>query len=68
MIGTNIIHKWGLSSRGRENLNSREGQPDSTPVDKYEFTWILKLIDVTLNFNYRGPLQRACICEYRGSR
>ena len=54
MIGTNIIHKWGLSSRGRENLNSREGQPDSTPVDKYEFTWILKAIDVTLNFNYRG--------------
>ena len=26
----------------RDNLNSREGQTDSTPVDKYNFPWTTK--------------------------
>ena len=38
----------------RENLNYREGQPDSTREDKYHLTWTTKVID--LNFNNREPL------------
>ena len=39
----------------RENLNKREGQTDSTPVDF--FTWTLRSFDIIKKFNYRGPLQ-----------
>ena len=40
--------------RTREKLNDREGQTDSTCVDKYYLTLTTKTFDVTLNFNYRG--------------
>ena len=40
----------------KENLNKRERQPDSTPVDKYYHTWSTKAFDETPNFNYKGPL------------
>ena len=50
---------WGLIRRIKV-LNIyiyREGQTDSTPVDKYLFTWTTKdVFDVTQNFNYRAPL------------
>ena len=43
--------------RSSENLNGREGQQDAKPVDKCYFTGtIKKAFDVSLNFNYRGPL------------
>ena len=41
----------------RDNVNNREGQPDSTPVGKYHFTWTTKGVRYyVVNFNYRGPL------------
>ena len=40
----------------RDNLNNREGQTDSTPVDKYFLIGLQKAFDVSLIFNYRGPL------------
>ena len=39
----------------RENLNYREGQPESTPVDKSYFNELKKAFDVTLNSNSKGP-------------
>ena len=37
----------------RENLNSREGQPDSKHVDTFG---LQRVFDVFNYFNYRGPL------------
>ena len=38
----------------REILNSRERQTDSTPVDKYNFTWTFKGVRCYQSLNYRG--------------
>ena len=40
----------------RGNLNNRDGQPDSTPVDKYHFIGLKKAFDFTVKLNYGGPL------------
>ena len=46
-----------IKCRGtRGSFNNREGQTDSTPVDKYHFTWTKKGVRFTLNLNYKGPL------------
>ena len=37
----------------RANLDYREGQTDSIPVDKYNLTFAKKAFNVILNFNYR---------------
>ena len=50
-----------LNCSVRENLNNKDEQPDSTTVDKYDFTHIYYIIllqkafDVSLNFNDREP-------------
>ena len=41
----------------RQNINYREGQTDSKPEDKYNFTRTTEGVRcVSLNFNYREPL------------
>ena len=46
-----------LSCGTRDNLNNREGQTDSTPVDKYNCLIVLqKAFDVTLYLNQRVPV------------
>ena len=52
----------------RENLSAREGQSDNTPAGKCYFSWITKVFDITLNFNYSKPFYRPFykIIEGRG--
>ena len=61
----NLFYTCALSVKRRENLNKREGQTDSTTIEKYYLTWTIKgvqcypkflIIDVfyTLTYQYRG--------------
>ena len=40
----------------RENSNGKEGKTDSSPVDKYYFSWTKKALDITLNLNVSRSL------------
>ena len=57
-----IVHK--LSKSVRENCNNKEGKPDNTPKDNYN--WTTKCTDVTLNFDYTGSLQRPLYMNIEG--
>ena len=41
----------GILRTIRENLDDKEGQTDSTPVDKYQFTWTTKGVRCYLEFH-----------------
>ena len=58
LVRRKIIHLQRCRDKGKENLNNREGQPDSSPVDRYYFTFIRlqNAFDGTLQFKYKGPL------------
>ena len=43
--------------RTRANLDNRQGQPDSTPVDKYSFTWTTK--DVRCYPRFKGLIHES---------
>ena len=47
----------------RENLNNREGQKDSTGVERIILLKLRKALDVTLDFNSGGPFIIYTICQ-----